>query len=125
MDIQNANDIKVIRGTTNVIRVSLKNALGTEYILSAGEKLIFGVKDNPDSETYAIKKVIASSAYDSTNHCYPVTIDVNDTKDLSYSAFGNSYMYDIGLQDTSNNYYMVVAHAAFIIDFNITSREVV
>lgn len=111
--------LSIIRGTTQVVNITVKDPDGGAYQLTTGEILRFGVKrrpEDPDSEC-VIKKVLTAENMD--GGVYVLTLLPTDTRDLPFG----SYFYDVGLQN-GNNYYNVIECSDFIIGYNITAPEV-
>ncbi len=108
--------ISIIRGTTNSFSISIKNEDGTDYVLSDGETVRFGVKQNVDSSEYKILKEITQSNSDVDEIQF--TIEPSDTENL---RIGN-YHYDVGLQSGSQ-YFNIIEFSDFIVCSNITKKR--
>lgn len=111
--------LAIIRGTTQVVNISVNDPGGGAYKLTAGEVLRFGVKrkpEDPDSECVIKKELTAENLDDNV---YVLTLLPADTRDLPFG----SYFYDVGLQ-SGNNYYNVIECSDFVIGYNITAPEV-
>ena len=110
-------DIKMIRGTTMTLDIGLTDADGAAYTMGANDKLIFGVKSNPQNTAYDLKKVLTSSDAQ-TGGSYKLSLTPSDTIDLPIGR----YYYDVGLQSGSD-YYTVIECSAFDLLTNITKKE--
>ena len=109
------NGLKVIRGTTNNLGLTIEDDNGKPYRLKKGEKIIFGVKQNPDNTDYDIQKIITDEA---ARDGITITLSPEDTRDLPFGR----YYFDIGLQ-TAGDYYMVVPCSPFIVEKAVTQKE--
>ena len=103
--------IEMIRGTTNVFHITITDADGFPYPLKDGEKLHFGVKQNPKDKDLLISKIVTSG----TDGGYSVKIDPGDTADLEYGR----YVYDVGLE-SGTEYFNVIEVSTFVIKPNVT-----
>lgn len=108
-------DLSVIRGTTNTFNISVSNSEGEPYILHTGEKLLFGVKLNPDDENYAILKTLTSE--NEIDGVYKFVIQPEDT--IALPCYG--YYYDVGLQ-TDEGYFNIIECSEFNLVQNITKE---
>ncbi len=108
--------MKIVRGTTQSIVVTILNEDETIYKLQSGDKLIFGVKLNPENSEYDIKKVIETA--DSEGNCV-ISLIPEDTNGL---AFGK-YFFDVGLQTADGDFYMIIECDDFIIAKAVTAKE--
>lgn len=109
--------MRIVRGTTLSISVTIYDDNGEIYELQSEDKVIFGVKQNVDSTEYDIKKIVTEA--DSEGNCV-ITLEPPDTEGL---AFGG-YYFDVGLQTAGGDFYMVVECDEFIVAKAVTSREV-
>ena len=111
--------IEVVRGTTNTLRLSIKNkGQQGNYVLQAGEIIRFGVKEAPmPTKKYLIKKEIDENFVD--NGEYLITLVPDDTSSLEVNK---KYWYDIGLQ-SDENYYRIIECSPFTIIPSVTSIE--
>lgn len=107
---------KMVRGTTQNIAVTILNDDGTVYELQSGDKLIFGVKLNPESSEYDIKKIVEAA---DSNGCCVISLTPEDTEGLAFAT----YYFDVGLQTASGDFYMVVECDDFIVCKAITAKE--
>lgn len=108
--------VDVVRGTTNTFRISIRQKSNTPYVMSEGEILRFGVKEDIKKTKYVLKKEVDYTAYDEGD--YLITLLPEDTLSLEYKK----YWYDIGLQ-SDNNYYIIIECSPFNLIPNITSIE--
>lgn len=108
--------MRMVRGTTQNIVVTIQNEDGTTYKLQSGDKLIFGVKLNPENSEYDIKKIVQNA--DSEGNCV-ISLIPEDTVGL---AFGK-YFFDVGLQTADGEFYMIVECDDFIIAKAVTAKE--
>jgi hypothetical protein len=51
-------DIEIVRGTTNTFDITVTDAFGQLYTLSANETLLFGVKRTPEDIDYIFVKSV-------------------------------------------------------------------
>lgn len=109
-----AQKIEVVRGTTNIFNITVTNAEDGIYELLSGEKLLFGVKKNPEKE---VDPIISKTVTAITDGVYVVTIDPEDTASL---AFGK-YFYDVGLESGSK-FYNIIEASPFFVQPNVTKR---
>lgn len=108
---------EIVRGTTMTLLLTIKNEDESVYTLKDGEKLIFGVKLEPEKGDYVLKKIITSE-----NMCgdgYIISIKPEDTQKLEF----RDYRYDVGLQTADGDYYMVVPFSPFIVEKAVTQKE--
>lgn len=113
--------LSMIRGTTQSISIAIKASDGTDYVLSDGEILRFGVKKRYDTtgSAYLIEKELTAENANGSG-AYVLTLVPSDTEPLDFGT----YYYDVGLQ-SGNNYYNVIECSKFHIDYNITLPEVI
>lgn len=106
-----ANKIEIVRGTTNTFQIEVRDAKGVLYTIVAGEKIIFGVKANPNDDECIFSKVASYQTVGS----YLATIAPADTANLK----SGKYFYDVSLQ-SGNNFYNIIEPTPFIIQPNVT-----
>ena len=100
--------IKIVRGTTKVLRITIKQANGSPYIMTQGEILRLGVTDNNNGGGHSIiTKEVGSEALD--NDSYLITIKPGDTSNLNCET---KYYYDIGLQ-SGEDYFPIIEFSPF------------
>ena len=95
-------EINIPRGTTMCLGIEIRNEDGTAYTPASGDILRFGVKLDPDDNSYVIGK---TGDYDSTRGCYTVMIEPEDTAELvlylasdrARYATGSQFVLDAGL----------------------------
>lgn len=109
--------IAVIRGTNQTINISLRTASGEQYTLQDEEAIYFGVKKNPDNESYLIFKELRNSEFE--NDCYVLLLLPSDTENMAFGC----YYYDVGLQ-SGTNYFNIIECSNFEVKHNITGRKV-
>lgn len=109
--------MKIIRGTSVSLMVQIRDEEGMLYELQEGDKLIFGVKQNPNNKSYSLKKTADSTA--KTDDGYIINLAPEDTANLPFGK----YVFDVGLQTAEGNFYMVVECDSLIIDTAVTSKE--
>ena len=107
---------EIVRGTTNIFRVSIKKQDKTAYTLQAGDILRFGLKENYHRNKYLVKLEVGSEAEDHGE--YLITLHPGDTQNLECKK----YVYDIGLQ-IGSDYYMIVPYTELKLIPNITKFE--
>ena len=101
--------LEITRGTTMSLILTIQNDDGTIYHLKDGEKLIFGVKFDIESDEYLIKKII--TAENREENGYLISLKPEDTQKMEFK----DYRYDIGLQTNQGEYYMIVLCSPFIV----------
>lgn len=109
--------LEIIRGTTMSFLLTIQNDDGTIYKLNDGEKLIFGVKLDPEKGDYLIKKIITKE--NEQDNGYIISLKPEDTQNMSFK----DYRYDIGLQTPDGDYYMLVSCSQFIVNKAVTVKE--
>lgn len=107
------NEIHLPRGTTAEFGVKIKYEDGTDYPYSEGDTLRFGVKLDVNDAECAIEK---TAEYDSESGEYVIALEPSDTSELDFDR----YIYDIGLETSAGDYYMVVPAAWFYVDSSVT-----
>ena len=111
MEIQGYN-ISMIRGDTEAIKVSCKDAQGVGVPLEDGDTLYFTVKYSVGKEEKKIQKVITEFpdgiAY--------INISPDDTKLMSF----RSYYYDIQLNRANGQVKTIIPPSKFTINAEVT-----
>lgn len=97
--------------------LALKNENGEPLRLSAGEKIVFGIKYSHTDNSYAVKKVLTSS--NEVNGVYPVMLTPEEL-----SVVPTRYFYDVGIQFSDGTFIKVVPKSNFDIEASITQKEV-
>lgn len=110
-------NLSIIRGTTNVFNLTIIDDSGEAHTLQDSENIIFGVKENPESTDYDLKKVITVA--DAQEDNYTIELSPEDTQELPFGR----YYFDIGLQTADGDYYMVVPFSPFIVEKAVTKKE--
>lgn len=106
--------IEIVRGTTHNIQVAVRDATGRPYNLGAGEKVVFGIKKNTESNEAPL---IVKTAEPISEGVFSVKLCPEDTKDM---PCGN-YFYDVGL-DTGTDFFNVIKPGKFKIIGNVTHK---
>ena len=108
-------NLNIIRGTTNKFCLSIEDEKGEPYKLKDGEKIIFGVKSNPENSDYDVCKIVTEASEDGC----AIELEPADTAEL---AFGR-YYFDVGLQTADGDYYMIVPCDEFCVCKAVTAKE--
>ena len=111
------NSIYIVRGTTLTVNIGVTQANGDDYEVGESDVLRFCVKRDPDDEEYAIRKELTAANY--SDGSFSLQISPSDTEDLEIGR----YYYDVGLQ-VNGEYYMIIEESLFVIQQNISEREV-
>lgn len=111
--------MKVIRGTSNLFRIALRDESGSFYRLKAGEVLRFGVKNRRDSDDIQFVKEMTAADLNADADAYILVIKPEDTQHMGLRG---RYYYDVGLQ-SGNDYYNVIPCSDFELGANVTGRE--
>ena len=109
--------LSITRGTTMSFLLTTQNDDGTIYYLKDGEKLIFGVKFDIESDEYLIKEIIIAENREENG--YLISLKPEDTQKLEFK----DYRYDIGLQTNDGDYYMLVLCSPFVVNKAVTAKE--
>lgn len=108
-------NMDVPRGTTQLIRISLSDPDGSERDYNEADTVRFGVKSDANDDEFVISK---TAAYDTTKKCYVVDITPEDTAGLLFDR----YWYDIGLQTSDGEYFMLIEASEFNLTRAITKK---
>ena len=108
-----AQKIEIVRGTSNTLEINIVDANGTPYALESGEKLVFGIKKNPEHKEVIFAKVGTSIQ----KGLYQVDILPEDTEGLK----SGTYYYDVSIE-SGVNFYNVIELTQFVLLANVTSR---
>lgn len=108
-------NLNIIKGTTIAFYVTIRNEDGTEYVLQSGDKLIFGIKQNPENSDYDVCKIVTEAS----GNGYLIELEPADTADLQ----PGHYYFDIGLQTATGAYYMVIPCSQCLIMPAVTAKE--
>ena len=110
-----AQILEIVRGTTNTFEVGVTDAAGLPYNLGPGEKIIFGVKKNPDVKEEPL--LIVKTAEILYEGLYSVRLCPEDTIDMDLGR----YYYDVAL-DNGTDFFPVVPCSPLILAANVTRR---
>ena len=105
-----AHKLKIVRGTSNVFGITVKDDEGNQYVLKENEKLVFGLKKSPRDEKCVLIKPITHIV----DGEYYLELTPADTSQLEYGQ----YFYDVGLQVGTNVFYPVIELSEFLIKPN-------
>ena len=105
-----AHKMEIVRGTSNVFGITVKDAEGDLYFLKDDEVLVFGLKKSPRDEKCVLVKSITHMA----NGEYYLELTPADTSNLEYGQ----YFYDIGIQVGRSVLYNVIEFSEFLIKPN-------
>lgn len=107
------NNVEIVRGTTNVFEITVKDAYGEPYNLREGEQLLFGLKKAyTDKEYVFVKTITATSDRDGV---YTVIIVPEDTAKCECCR----YHYDVAVQ-SGEDFYNIIENSVMYINKNIT-----
>lgn len=109
------NELHIPRGTTQTLSVKIYWDDGSVYEPQDGDVVRFGVKLARNLSGYAISK---TAVYDGDNEEYVISLAPEDTASLGFDR----YTYDIGLQTSDGDYYMIIEAAWFYVDTAITGK---
>lgn len=109
--------MQIVRGTSMTLLLTIQNEDGSIYTLKPDDKLIFGVKLEPEKSDYVLKKII--TADDQKNNSYIISFKPEDTQKLEFK----DYRYDIGLQTADGDYYMIIPFSPFVVEKAVTQKE--
>ena len=111
MEIQ-GYDISMIRGDTETIKVSCKDAQGEDVPLEDGDTLYFTVKSSINTEEKKIQKIITEFP-DGVAY---INISPADTKSMGFA----SYYYDIQLTRKDGTVKTIIPPSKFTIKREVT-----
>lgn len=121
IEIKVGDYMEITRGDTFEFRFQRKNQ-NKEVITEKPDKMYFTVKENDRTEDYLFQKRLNNNtiSYDEVSYYYNITIDPEDTNNLSYGT----YYYDIEV--ITNNKVKTIAKGQLSITSEITfeSNEV-
>lgn len=106
--------LRVIRGTTKAIRVTIRDAAGNLYTPREGDIVRFGVKRSYDSTRYLIERESAEIV----DSAVLFRLSPEDTAVLDLGQ----YRYDVGLQ-SGPDYLNVIPYSIFEIMPNVTGKK--
>ena len=78
-----ADKLEITRGTSDKFEILVVDTSGNPYTLADGEKLVFGIKDKPDSKNAAVIKTVTNSV----GGVYTVKFEPDDTINLKYGKW--------------------------------------
>lgn len=110
--------LKLIRGVTQSITITIENDNGDIYKLQSGDVLKFGVKRNWQNTEYDIYKEATSADVQCDD--YVISLTPEDTIDV---LPGREYKFDMGIQTAAGDYYMIIPCSKCVIMPNITAKE--
>ena len=108
-NIDNCN-VKITRGDTGVIAISLQNKDGSSYEMQPDDVLVMTVKTNTFNKDVLIQKQFADGQ---------IKIDPADTDNLSYGT----YYYDVQLTTAAGDVFTVITPHKFEIMPEVTWNE--
>lgn len=111
MKIQ-GNNIEMIRGDTETIRLSLFNKEDAKVPLDEGDLVYFTVKESTNTESILLQKIIT----DFVDGTVIINIQPEDTKDLRF----RDYVYDIQLNRVNGDVKTVIPPSKFTIGSEVT-----
>ncbi len=105
-----ANDIRIYRGNTTVVNVSV-SVSGKNYILENGDIIKFTVKnDHCVHSEKVIEKILTADDYNDEG-MLELALNPEDT---AYLKTGD-YAYDCGLQFADGSFYTFIPKASFVL----------
>ena len=107
--------IAITRGRTVPIELTVTDENGSPYAVASGEKILFGIKKDPDRDAAPI--FVKSAAAGDDPGTYLVTIHPDDTLNLAPGR----YYYDAGLE-TGGDYFEIIPPSAFLLRANVTAK---
>ena len=112
-------NIKMVRGASKAWKILVPGGENNGCrILDTGEKLVFGVVQNPDSESYLIKKILTSADYDAESDRYILKLDPADTENLGFLK----YHYDVWLVSGGEKI-PIIGYSSFEVTSNAVSSN--
>lgn len=104
------NNIRITRGDTGVILITLTNKDGTDYTMQDGDVLVFTVKKSTFVKDVIIQKIFLEGQ---------VKIEHTDTDGLSYGT----YYYDVQLTTAAQDVFTVITPHKFEVMPEVTWIE--
>lgn len=95
------NTIKLTRGDTAYLTIPIKNAIGEDYEMSAGDVLVLSMKKRVTDTEYSLQKVVTG---DNVFHILP-----EDTDGLKFGT----YVYDVQLTTEGKDVYTLIPVSSF------------
>ena len=111
MEIQGTN-ISMIRGDSEVIKVSCRNESGVDFPFTEGDIVYFTVKRSPYTEEKILQKVVTEF----TDGVALINISPEDTRELKTGA----YYYDIQLNRANGQVKTIIPPSRFTINAEVT-----
>lgn len=111
------NEIRIPRGTSRSLGIRPKNRDGSIREYDPGDIVRFGVKKIADTDIFSVKK---TAEYNPELGLYVIKLVPEDTVNLGNDE---NYWYDIGIQTSDGDYYMLVEAALFYVGKAITGKE--
>ena len=105
--------LSLVRGTTGLFGIVVKNPDGSPFMVIDGQTLVFALKKRPDDEERLIVKKVTNQVEPGV---YYLELNVSDTEDLEPGR----YFYDVGLQWGATAFFNVVESTEFDIKPNIS-----
>lgn len=109
-----AQRIEIVRGTTNDFEVSIVDANGGAYTLAANERVVFGIKRNPEIEETPL---FTKTAGILGAGLFSIKLCPEDTASLVCGK----YYYDVSVDD-GTEFHNVIEPNLFILTANVTHR---
>lgn len=106
--------IEIVRGTTLPMILEITDANGSLYKLGTGERVLFGVKNDPRDENPIFCLTAVAQAESGQ---YEITVYPENTQELEPGR----YWYDVGLE-SGGDYFNIIEPSGFTILPNITKR---
>ncbi len=106
--------INIPKGTSYSFAVRPVYDDGTVYPYNIADQVVFGVRLSPQSEGYVISKI---AVYDSSTGSYVIALDPEDTSEL---AADERYWYDVGLETSTGDFYLLIDSSYFNVQKAIT-----
>lgn len=108
-----AQDLAIVRGTSNVFGIEVTNINGEPFVLEEGQVLVFAIKKRPKDEDRILVKTITHSIDTGT---FYLELFPSDTEDVE----PGKYVYDVGLQHGNSVFFNVIEASTFEIKPNVT-----
>lgn len=106
--------LEIVRGTTTPLILEVYDPQGLAYIPAEGERLVFGIKKDPERETAPLFTKVAEFLGGGQ---FLLKLRPEDTADLSCGK----YYYDASL-DTGDDFFNVIKPSPFYLVANVTHR---
>lgn len=109
-----AQRIEIVRGTTNTFEISIVDSSGGAYDLASNERVVFGIKRNPELEE---EPFFTKTAEIVGSGLFTIKLCPDDTASLACGK----YYYDVSVDD-GTDFHNVIEPNLFIITANVTHR---